>query len=431
MKQKIVNSYLSILRSLAQAHLTKNKPLTIGITGSAGKSSCTKLLANVLDEEFKVKYTKKGNSETGIPFEILNIPVSNYSSLAWLFLLFKGLNTVLFNWEEYSILIAEMGIDSNRAPKDMSTLLKIVQPEIGVLLNVNNVHIEYFHGEKVPQTIANEKAKLLFKLPANGLAIINADQKEITSLTDQIKASIKTFSQKKKADLQLIKHNVSLSGSEFTFLFENKEYSVNIDNQLVFEEAFGTIAATFLIAHFLKIKPKNIIKYIEKNYTTLPGRGMIFEGLNQSIIIDSSYNSSLGPTSASLKLLNKLKKKNNRTIAVLGDMRELGEAAQKDHQALQKVALENADIIYTVGPLTTEYFTNKKVRKVTNPFELVPLLSKELKKGDIILFKGSQNTILLESVVAELLKNKVDTAKLCRRSSYWDQQRKKLKEKLG
>lgn len=430
MKKKLINSYLGILRLLAQAHLVKNKPLTIGITGSAGKSSCTKLLGSVLEEEFKTKYTKKGNSETGIPFEILNIPVKNYNALSWFTLPFKGLGTVITNWEEYSILVAEMGIDSNQAPKDMETLLRIIQPEIGILLNVNNVHIEFFKGEKIPQTIANEKAKLLFKLPVNGLAIINSDQKEITSLTNKIKAPTKTFSRKKKADLQLITHDVSLNGSKFTFLFEGKKHSINLAGQLVFEEAFGTLASTFLVAHFLKIKIKNIIKYIEKNYTTLPGRGKIFDGINQSIIIDSSYNSSLEPTAASLRLLKKLKKKTNRTIAILGDMRELGEAAKKDHKQLQKVALANADTIYTVGPLTNEFFTNKEVKKVINPYELIPLLKKEIRKSDIILFKGSQNTILLEGVIEELLSNKTDISSLCRRSDYWDKQRESLKNNL-
>jgi UDP-N-acetylmuramoyl-tripeptide--D-alanyl-D-alanine ligase len=430
MKKKIISVYLSTLKYLAKAQLVKNKPLIIGITGSAGKSSCTKLVATVLKENFKVKYTKKGNSETGIPFEILNIPVSNYSLLDWFFILIKGFLQVLFNWEEYSILVVEMGIDSNQYPKDMETLLEIVAPDIGVLLNINNVHLQYFKGPKETKTIANEKIKLLLNLPENGLAIINNDQKELKNFDKKIRANLKKFSTSNNTDIKLTDHHVSLKESIFKFTYKNQNYQIKLLNQLAFKETFGNIATTFLIADFLKIDPKLTIKYIEKNYSTLPGRGIIFKGLNGSTIIDSSYNSSLEPTSASLNLLKELKTTKNRTIAILGDMRELGEKALDDHTQLEKVALKTADLVYTVGPLTTQYFKNKKIRKYANPFELIPSLKKEIKKGDIILIKGSQNTIFLESIVAELLTNQDNLTKLCRQTPYWEKQRKKLKKEI-
>jgi len=427
-KTKIINLYLLLLRGLAKSQLAKNKPLIIGITGSAGKSSCTQLVASTLSENFNVKYTKKGNSETGIPFEILNIPVKNYSALDWLLILFKGFYQVIFNWETYSILVVEMGIDSDQAPKNMTTLLKIVSPDIGVLLNANSVHLGNFKGPKEVQTIANEKAKLLFDLPKNGLAIINADQPEFKLLNKKIKAKIKNFSIKKNTDIKLINHKVSLDGTFFEFIYKDISYKLNFKNKLIFKEAFGSFAATFLIADFLGIKPHQIIKDIEKNFKVLPGRGIILQGINNSIIIDSSYNSSLEPTSASLRLLHELKNKNNRTIALLGDMRELGQMAKKDHQRLEKIALKSADLIYTVGPLTNKYFANSRIRKYINPFSIIEDLKNELKKGDILLVKGSQNTILLELVIKEILKNNSDVKLLCRQTPYWDQQRDKIKK---
>jgi UDP-N-acetylmuramoyl-tripeptide--D-alanyl-D-alanine ligase len=428
MKKKIISIYLTILKYLAQAQLVKNKPLIIGITGSAGKSSCTRLVANVLKQDFKVKYTKKGNSETGIPFEILNIPVKNYSSLEWLTILFKGFNQVLFNWEEYSIFVVEMGIDSDQYPKDMSTLLDIVSPEIGVVLNVNNVHLEHFKGPKETITVAKEKSKLLFSLPQNGLAIINQDQKELTSLTEKIKAIKKTYSIKNNADIKLLSHDVSLEKTVFTFSFENKNYTITLNKKLAFKESFGNIATTILIGNFLNLETEKIISSIEKNYEVLPGRGTLLDGINGSTIIDSSYNSSLEPTSASLRLLSEIKKSKNRTIAILGDMRELGSKAALDHQLLEKVALSNADHIYSVGPLTSQYFLSKKIRKYLNPYSLLKDLKKDIKKDDLILVKGSQNTILLETIVREIIKNKKDKKKLCRQTPYWDKQREILKK---
>jgi UDP-N-acetylmuramoyl-tripeptide--D-alanyl-D-alanine ligase len=427
-KKKIINLYLLLLRSLAKAQLVKNKPLIIGITGSAGKSSCTQLIASTLNEDFNIKYTKKGNSETGIPFEILNIPVKNYSALDWLFILFKGLYQVIFNWENYSILIIEMGIDSDQSPKDMRTLLKIVSPDIGVLLNANSVHLGNFKGPKEVQTIANEKARLLFDLPKNGLAILNEDQKEFKKLKTKIKAKVKTFSLKKNVAIKLVTHHVSLRESFFEFVFKDITYTLTFKNKLIFKEAFGSFASTFLIAEFLGVKPHKIIKNIEKNFKVLPGRGIVFSGINGSTIIDSSYNSSLNPTSASLKLLSKLKEGNNRTIAILGDMRELGQKAKEDHQALEKVALKTTDLVYTVGPLTTKYFKDKSVKKYPNAYSLINDLKKEIKRNDIILVKGSQNTILLEIIVLEILKNKQEIKNSSRQTPYWDKQRENLKK---
>lgn len=434
MKTTVVNLYLLLLKILAQAQLAKNKPLIIGITGSAGKSSCTQLVASSLSENFKIKYTKKGNSETGIPFEILNIPVKNYSFFDWPFTLLKGIYQVLFNWETFSILVAEMGIDSDQTPKDMDTLLKIISPDIGVLLNANSVHLGNFKGPKEVQTVANQKAKLLFSLPNNGLAILNIDQEEFLNFEEKIKATINTFSLSKKADLQLTKHQVSLKGSSFDFVFKAKEYQIVLKDKLVFKESFGSFASAFLIQIFLGLSPQQAILNIEKNFSILPGRGRVFKGIKESTIIDSSYNSSLEPTIASLKLLKEIKDNSStkvnqrRTIAVLGDMRELGEKAQEDHQKLENIALKTADIIYTVGPLTSKYFINKNVRKYPNAFSVITDLKQEIRKNDIILVKGSQNTILLEIVVKEILKNKKDIAKLARQTPYWDKQRNKLRK---
>jgi len=430
MKSVLISSYLFLLRFFAGLQLLKNRPIIIGITGSAGKSSCTKVVAGVLKHHFPVKYTKKGNSETGIPFEILDIPVDNYSLIHWAMTLVLALKQLLFNWEKYSIFVAEMGIDSNKAPKDMGTLLKIVQPEVGVLLNANNVHLQYFHGEKSTEAVAKEKGKLLFSLPENGLAIYNADQEEFKEFDKKIKANQSLFSTQKSADIKLTNHAISLSGSTFEFDFKQKHYHLNFTKQLLFKESFGSFAAAILIADRLGISPEIAIQNIEEDFKVLPGRGRLLSGINQSLLIDSSYNSSLDPTTATLKILPQLKNDRHRTIAVLGDMRELGDMAQRDHQQLEKHALANADLIYSVGPLTNQYFKHPRIKKYLNPFTALNDLKQEIQKGDIVLLKGSQNTILLESIVEELLANPQDKNQLCRQTPYWEQQRLKLKQSV-
>lgn len=426
MKQTFANFYLVLLWTLARLQLSKNSPLVIGITGSAGKSSCTKVVADVLAPHFSLKYTKKGNSETGIPFEILNIPVTNYSALGWLWTLVLGLKSLILDWQKYEIFVAEMGIDNNRPPKDMTTLLKIVQPSIGVLLNANSVHLQYFSGPKTVQAVADEKSKMLVSLPATGLAVYNADQTEFAQLNKKISVHIKTFGVEKTADLKLDQHQVSLDGTEFSFNYGGQKHVIKIKNELVFKEAFGSFAAAILVAEHLGLKVEQVVEELSNNYKVLAGRGRVFAGINDSIIIDSSYNSSLTPTSASLRMLKEVAGRKKRTIALLGDMRELGEKAQADHEALEKVALNNADVIITVGPLTKQYFSDAVVIKFDNAYQAADYIEKIIKKDDLILVKGSQNTIFLEIVVERLLQDKSNKKLLCRRGEYWQKQRQLL-----
>lgn len=428
MKTILINFYLNFLRVLAQLQLKKNKPLIVGITGSAGKSSCVGLVATVLNEKYKVKYTKKGNSETGIPFEILNIPVMNFSFWGWLMTIPMGIGTLIFDWHKYKVLVVEMAIDSDLEPKNMSTLLKIISPKIGVLLNANSVHLANFVGGETTQTIADEKAKLLFNLPKNGLVILNHDQNEFKNFNKKINSEIKTFSLSARADINLTGHKISLSGSTFKFNFKKKQFVINFENKLIFKEFFGSLATAILVGDFLGIEVSQIIKTLEKKLEILPGRGKIFQGINNSTLIDSSYNSSLEPTGASLRMLKQVAGPKNRTIAILGDMRELGEQAGDDHQGLEKVALKNADLIIGIGPLTAKYFKSKKILKFENAYEALRKIKEIIKANDLILIKGSQNTILLEIIVEELLENKSDVENLCRRSEYWDKQRELIKK---
>jgi UDP-N-acetylmuramoyl-tripeptide--D-alanyl-D-alanine ligase len=428
MKTILINFYLNFLRVLAQLQLKKNNPLIVGITGSAGKSSCTKIVASVLEKKYKVKYTKKGNSETGIPFEILNIPVMNFSFGEWLMTVPAGIGTLVFDWRKYEVLVVEMGIDSDLDPKNMSTLLKIISPEIGVLLNANSVHLANFVGGETTQAIADEKAKLLFSLPKNGLAILNHDQKEFKDFDKKISSEIKTFSLNAGADINLTGHKTTLSGSTFKFNFKKKQFTINFENKLIFKEFFGSLATAILVGDFLGIEVNQIIKTLESRFEILPGRGKIFQGINDSTLIDSSYNSSLKPTGASLKMLKQVAGPKNRTVAILGDMRELGERAGDDHRGLEKIALKNADLIIGIGPLTKKYFKSKKILKFENAYQALEEIKEIIKANDLVLIKGSQNTILLEIIVEELLKNKSDVKNLCRRSQYWNEQRALIKD---
>lgn len=427
---------LTILRATARMQLAKNKPLVIGVTGSAGKTSTVSAIAQVLATKHRIKYTHKGNSETGIPFEILDIPVESYNGLDWLFVCLLAMSRIITHWPKYDLFVAEMGIDSDKSPKNMEYLLTILQPTIGVLLNVNAVHGQNFSGEDTLAAITNEKGKLLTSLPTNGLAVYSADHSQIMALKEKIVAEQKVFSiTNKSADIQLVDHVVDTTGTKFIFEYQNKPHMLHFKNYYLFKEAFGTFAAALLIGKHFEVSIEEGVAVLESTYHLPPGRMSVIEGINDSTILDSSYNSSPEPTIAALKLLKTIPTSGKR-IAVLGDMREIGKLEKESHEDVAEVARTSADTIVLVGPLMKKYaqpylidkgFDKEKLHSFTTAYEAIDTLKSIIDNNDLILVKGSQNTIFLEIVVKAIMKYpERATEILCRQSTYWEKQRQKL-----
>lgn len=434
MKKYLETVFLHSLRGLAKLQLLKNCHIIVGVTGSAGKTSTVMAIAQVLSTRYQVKQTHKGNSETGLPLEILSLPIKDYVGIGWVLLLLKGLRQLLFNWEKYRILVIEMGVDSDTPPKNMGYLLSIVRPQIGVFLNVGTVHGANFAGKDTKRAIAQEKGKLLTSLPHNGLAVISQDHPEIVELTPKITAPIVTFSTMTKATIQLDRYAVGLSGTNYSFTVKGQQYQLHFAQQCHFKAAFGGFAAAILIGQHLDVPVAVGIEALQRSFNLLPGRLTILEGINQSTILDSSYNSSLEPAREALHMLKQIKATGKR-IAVLGDMREIGQAERADHEALAVAAADVADTIILVGPLTRQYTLPKlkqlgvkqHIYSFITAHEAVQTVIDLVKADDLILVKGSQNTIFLEIIVKTLMKHPEQAEKLlCRQTPYWEKQRQKL-----
>lgn len=384
MKQKLSSFFLSYLRFFARLQLQKIKLLhpklvTVGITGSAGKTSTLLACEAALKPNFRVKTNYGGNSETGLPLNILGIKNPDYSLLSWTKIALLIPLKFLTNWKIYDLYLLEMGIDSPLPPKNMSFLLSIITPKIGIFLNVTPVHLENFSSL---DQIAEEKSKL-----------VNSAKIAIINDTDSL---VKKYTTNKKV----------------IFIRPTK---INIPNYFLPDIYQISLGAAIALAKYLKIDQKTAVANLQNNFTLPPSRSSLFKGLNNSTIIDSSYNSSPLATIEMLNFLNTFK---SPKIAVLGDMRELGKASKKSHQEIYQQAIKSADTIISVGPQTSRYFGNK-VKKFLYWWQAADYLKNNLPKNSTILIKGSQNTIFLEEIVKTLLQNKSDLKKICRQSPYW------------
>lgn len=439
MKKRISLFVLSYLRYWAKLRLSKINPKIIGVGGASGKTSLSNFIYIILKSKYKVKQGKGKNSETGIPLDILELNISNYSYFEWIKIMILSPIKALFVFDKYDIYIAEMGIDSPVEPKNMSYLLKIVSPDIGVLTNISYEHSVYFdplivEGKNREKDILNltidQESKLLTSLADDKVAVLNLDDQNINKIKN-IKAKIITVSKKdKEADFYIENIKNFVDNFLLQFKYQGKKYEIKINNPL--PEHFGY---SFLLALAVSIqagiKIDDAISALEKGFFLPPGRMSVFKGIKDSVIIDSSYNNAtLAPILDLLAFVKEIGEQRRR-IGIIGDMRELGTVSKPLHEEVARKILETLDIAILIGPLSQQYILPVLKRSNFNVYSFLNFTSAKetiqeiIKPKDVVLIKGSQNTLFLERAVELLLSDKKDTEKLCRRGDYWNKIREK------
>ncbi len=447
---------LYYLRFLAKIALFINRPQVIGITGSAGKSSTRNSVLAVLKNDFKTKMIEKGNSESGIPLGVLGLAPRDYSRVDWLrMILLAPLG--LFHLLGTKYLIVEMGIDEPDAPKNMSYLLTIVKPQISIFINVHPVHTMQFEksisnvlsqkrltdSEKIElilRKIAEEKGKIFTNNPNCQYAIYNKDDSHVLSVVKKIQnkyINLLSFGEGAENTLRYMDYSVGVSGTNFTFYSNNTKtpYEIRIDKYLLPKVYAQGLASAILVGEVLEIDKIKIKQGLENELRIPKSRSSLFRGINNSIIIDSSYNSSKAPSLAFLELAEELKKKEKKDVVfVMGDMRELGERDRSEHEEVGRRLFEIVDYLYCVGPLTKKFIIQnpkfkiqraklKEAKWFSNSVEAGKYLKNKLPINSLVLVKGSQNTIFLEEAIKFILKNERDAEKLCRQDDYWMRQK--------
>jgi UDP-N-acetylmuramyl pentapeptide synthase len=442
MKKKASVFVLWYLRFFAKLQLAKIKPLIIGVGGASGKTSLSNFIYIILADKFKVKQSKGKNSETGIPLDILGLQLKNYSHREWLKIMFLTFVKVLTDWGKYAIYIAEMGIDSPLEPKNMSYLLKIIKPDIGVLTNISLEHSAYFdvlieeedeakRQQQILKLTAEQEGLLLTSLNKEQTAILNVDDENIKQIQGKIKAKITTISQKDaKADFKI--ENIKNFVDKFVIHFKNegKNYEIRIANPLPAHFAYSFLLA-IAVAKAAGVNAADSIKSLENSFSLPPGRMSVFKGIKDTVLIDSSYNNAtLGPMLDLLSFVSDVGRQRRR-VGIIGDMRELGTMGKSVHEKVAEKILDTLDVAILIGPLTQQYILPilKKhdfpVYSFLNFTSAKSTILEQIKPKDMILVKGSQNTLFLERVIEMLLANPKDKDKLCRRGEYWDKIRDK------
>jgi len=417
--------YTSLLRIFVKILFARNKNIQIvAVTGSMGKTTYTKLATKILQTKYKVKssFSKdKGlNSETGIPFALLNIEPITYNFRDWIIYISKAAYAAITIKFDYDILILEFGVDK---PNDMNYLLSLLpKVDVATFTGISTVHGENFENisTNVIEAIYKEKLKL-FTLGKPKYSILNMDD-SLISQTELNSKVYKYSTHDNSADIYA-KTTENNSG-EITI--NGTSHTIHPQHFLLSDGLLQTILGSVQTALLYDIDISVIIKTISK-YKLPPGRLNLYKGINSYTLIDGSYNSS--PSSLKDALIGLGRYKQNR-YAILGDMRELGKNSKKEHKNIAKYVYNNTDGCLLIGPeMNTYVYTELQklnykgnLTSIPSPDGLLP----EIPTGSVILIKSSQNTLFLERYVEMLLLNKTDLKSLCRRDDLWEKKREEI-----
>lgn len=445
MKAFFAKVILKYLQTLTRYYVKRNKIDIFGLTGSVGKTTLTIALYAVLSKKYKVGMTfREGqglNSESGIPFAILDVHVEGYSPVDWVKYLIAATKNFFFKKSEYDKFIIEMGVDK---PGDMDFILSMTRADLGIFLSISKVHTENFErllkekksDEELLDLVFQEKAKVIKSLEEDGWAVLNYDEPMIRSLEKYTRAQTITFGLSKGADVRGISKEITTEKFEAEIYYKDQKETIKVAHYLLNKQTFSTLLAAITVGITYEIPLDECIDAVER-LKLPPGRMTKLEGIRDTVIIDSSYNASC---LSMLEALDNLALfKSRKKLAVLGDMRELGVESKSEHEEIAERAVEVADEIILIGPAMKNFFIpkaielgfdKKKLHQFDNPWKALDYIREELiKGGEAILIKGSQNTLFLELIVEGIMRDKSKADELlCRRGSFWDKKRSGLRD---
>jgi UDP-N-acetylmuramoyl-tripeptide--D-alanyl-D-alanine ligase len=373
-----VTDSLRALQDLAAWWRERFPVRVVGITGSTGKTLAKELTADVLARTLGVLRNEGNlNSETGLPMTLLRLEPA------------------------HQVAVLEMGMYT---VGEISRLVEISRPEVGVVLAVHPTHLERAGSL---DRIAEAKSELPRGLPGDGLAVLNADDARVAAMAAVTAARVTTFGLAETADIRATDiASEGLAGMRFTMhgpWGERRVRSASPGRHLVPH----ALAAAAVAEHFAV--PLGEVAAALEAGSGAPHRMAIEELPGGATLVDDTYNASPVSVSAALAFLAETPVGGGRRLAVLGDMLELGPDEQALHRRIGAEAATVLDGLVAVGPRgawiaeAARSAGMTRVATATDADSALEVVDRVLcpSAGDVILVKGSRG-VALEGLVGAL-----------------------------
>jgi UDP-N-acetylmuramoyl-tripeptide--D-alanyl-D-alanine ligase len=292
----------------------------IGVTGSNGKTS-TKNMLRVVLEQFgeTIAPIESYNNEVGAPISVLKIN------------------------EQTKYLVAELGAGGVGS---IAYLAEITKPDIGVVLKVGLAHAGEFGGIEVTAKI---KAELVTALNSKDTFIYNYDDGAVSAMTALTPARLSSFGTNSAASIYFDNVNLTIEGTSADIHYSDGEVA-RLTLQILGEHQLMNATATISVAEELGLPRDQVRRALENLPLAERWRMQLTNRVDGISIINDAYNASPDSMKAALQTLAHLGKSGRRTVAVLGEMAELGEFSREAHDQIGRLVVRyNIDHLVVIG----------------------------------------------------------------------------------
>ncbi len=366
-KSKIIlqveNSIVALQKLANYKRKLYNIPV-IAITGSVGKTSTKDIIASVVSQKYKVLKTEGNlNNQIGLPLTLLKL-------------------------KDHDALVVEMGMGNLG---EINNLSKTAEPTLAVITNIGTSHIGNLGSR---ENILKAKLEILNGLSSDGKLIINNDNDLLHKYYEENKNDkILTFGIEENSLLNPSNINYNKDDSTYDITIDNKQYTVKVP--VGGKHFIYNSLAAISVGLQLNIPITDIILGIQ-NFNLTKSRMEINHTKDNIIVINDAYNASYDSMKAALEYLKGYS--NQRKIAVLGDMLELGDFSKQLHEKVgNEVVKNNIDILVTIGKEAKNIyqksidlgFNSNNAFSFDNNAEAIQKINEILQPNDVVLLKAS------------------------------------------
>lgn len=386
------------------------------VAGSVGKTSTKRAIATLLSQRYRVAL-HEGNHNTHLsaPLAILGIeyPENVKSIGAWLSV-FAAARQRIKQPSGTDVIIAEIGTDR---PGDIAHFGTYLKPYIAVVTAVTPEHMEFFADMNA---VAEEE---LAAANFSYLAIINRDDIDGEYARFLTNTNVDTYGTTGLAEYRFESQDFTVEdGYRGAVITPDFEQPIEATIKVVGEHSLRPVMGAVAVAAKLGLTPAEIASGL-KLLRPVPGRMNILRGVENSIIIDDSYNSSPLAASSALQALYSLQAP--QRIAILGSMNELGPTSAAEHEKLGAMCDPSLlDWVITIGEEAEKYLAPAarqrgcQVKSFKSSIEAGGFAHSVMEQNAIVLAKGSQGNIYAEEAVKAICLMSEDT-ELVRQSPAW------------
>ncbi|PPL18619.1 UDP-N-acetylmuramoyl-tripeptide--D-alanyl-D-alanine ligase [Microterricola pindariensis] len=342
----------------------------VGVTGSNGKTTTKNLLRTILQEVGQTIAPRASfNNEVGAPLTMLELT------------------------EDTEFLVAEMGASGIG---EIAKLVAMAKPDIGVVLSVGLAHAGEFGGIEATVTA---KTEMVSDLTAADVAVLNADDHRVAGMAAATAASIVWFGLGPNAAVRAADVHADATGTSFTLTLASGE-SRPVRFRVLGEHHVMNALAAAAVAESLGVDIDGIVSALESVELAERWRMQVLGGRDGVTIINDAYNASPDSMAAALKTLAQIRTPGQRTIAVLGEMSELGEFSGEEHDRIGLLAVRlNISQLLVVGQNARRMHISTinqgsfdgESHIVDDADEAFELLKNMIQPGDLVLVKSSNS----------------------------------------